>query len=55
MRIPKLLQAALTVVVVYGGARLIFDVVLGQPIPAMLTVYGGCLHLEFLQTERTEA
>ncbi len=40
MRIPKLLQAALTVVVVYGGARLIFDVVLGQPIPAsLMTMY----------------
>ena len=40
MKIPKLLQATLTVLVIYGGARLIFDVLLGQPIPtSVMTMY----------------
>lgn len=40
MRFPKLLQAVLTVLVIYGSARLIFDVLLGQPIPAsLMTMY----------------
>ncbi len=40
MNIPKLLQATLVVAVIYGGARLVFDVVLGQPIPAsLMTMY----------------
>ncbi len=40
MRIPKLLQATLVVAGIYLGARLIFDVILGQPIPAsLMTMY----------------
>ncbi len=40
VRVPKLLQAVLTILVIYGGARLIFDVLLGQPIPAsLMTMY----------------
>ncbi len=40
MKIPKLLQATLVVAVVYGGGRLVFDVMLGQPIPAsVMTMY----------------
>lgn len=40
MRLPKLLQAVLTILVVYGGAKLIFDALLGQPIPAsLMTMY----------------
>ena len=40
MKIPKLLQAVLVVAVVYGAAKLIFDVVLGLPIPtSVLTMY----------------
>ncbi len=38
--IPRLLQAILAVVVVYGGFRLVFDVLLDQPIPSsLLTMY----------------
>ncbi len=40
MKIPKLLQASLVVAGIYGGARLVFDVILGQPIPAsLMTMY----------------
>ncbi|MDP6389853.1 MAG: cytochrome c [Alphaproteobacteria bacterium] len=39
-RIPRLLQAVLTVAVIYGGFRLVFDAILGQPIPAsLMTMY----------------
>jgi mono/diheme cytochrome c family protein len=39
-RIPRLLQAVLTVAVVYGGFRLVFDVILAQLIPAsLMTMY----------------
>jgi len=37
-RVPRLLQAVLVVVGIYLGFRLIFDVLLGQPIPASLMV-----------------
>ena len=40
MKIPRLLQAVLAVLVVYAGFRLVFDVWLGQLIPAsLLTMY----------------
>ena len=40
MKIPRLLQAVLAVLVVYGAFRLVFDVWLGQLIPAsLLTMY----------------
>ena len=39
-RIPRLAQAVLTVGLVYVGFRLMFDVALGQPIPAsLMTMY----------------
>jgi mono/diheme cytochrome c family protein len=38
MRIPRLLQVLLTIGFVYGGLRLVFDVLLDQPIPASLMV-----------------
>lgn len=39
-RIPRLAQAVLTVVGIYAAFRLVFDVVLGQPVPAsLLTMY----------------
>jgi mono/diheme cytochrome c family protein len=37
-RVPRLLQAVLVVVGVYMAFRVIFDVILGQPIPASLMV-----------------
>jgi len=37
-RVPRLLQAVLVVVGVYAAFRVIFDVILGQPIPASLMV-----------------
>lgn len=37
-RVPRLLQAVLVVVGVYVAFRVIFDVILGQPIPASLMV-----------------
>jgi mono/diheme cytochrome c family protein len=37
-RVPRLLQAVLVVAGIYLGFRLIFDVLLGQPIPASLMV-----------------
>ncbi|MCZ7562860.1 MAG: c-type cytochrome [Burkholderiales bacterium] len=40
LRIPRLAQALLAIAVVYGGLKLVFDVALGQPIPAsLLTMY----------------
>lgn len=40
MRLPKILQAALVVLTIYGGFRILFDVVLGQPIPSsLMTMY----------------
>lgn len=40
MKIPKLLQAVLTVVGIYFGFILVFDVIIGQPIPkSLLTMY----------------
>lgn len=36
LRIPRLLQAVLTVVVVYGAFKLVFDLLLGQPVPSSL-------------------
>ncbi len=36
MRIPRLLQVLLTIGLVYGGLRVVFDVLLDQPIPASL-------------------
>jgi len=40
MRVPRLLQALLTVAVIYGALVLVFDWWLGQPIPAsLLTMY----------------
>ncbi|MBM3565992.1 MAG: cytochrome c [Alphaproteobacteria bacterium] len=40
LRIPRLLQAVLTVVVVYGAFRLVFDLLLGQPVPSsLMTMY----------------
>jgi mono/diheme cytochrome c family protein len=40
MRLPRLLQAILVVALVYGGARLLFEVVLGQLIPSsLMTMY----------------
>ncbi|MCP4696594.1 MAG: cytochrome c [Gammaproteobacteria bacterium] len=40
MKIPRLLLAVLTIVAVYAGFRLVFDVILGQLIPAsLLTMY----------------
>jgi len=40
MKIPRLLQAVLVLVGIYAGFRLVFDVVLGQVIPAsLLTMY----------------
>ncbi|MBI3916488.1 MAG: cytochrome c [Betaproteobacteria bacterium] len=39
-RIPRLAQAVLTIVGIYGAFRLVFDVLLGQPIPSsLLTMY----------------
>ncbi len=37
-RVPRLLQAVLVVVGIYAAFRVIFDVLLGQPIPASLMV-----------------
>jgi hypothetical protein len=37
-RVPRLLQAVLVVVGIYLAFRVIFDVILGQPIPASLMV-----------------
>lgn len=37
-RVPRLLQAVLVVVGVYAAFRVVFDVILGQPIPASLMV-----------------
>ena len=40
IRVPRLLQAALTVVGAYAGFVVVFDLILGQPIPAsLLTMY----------------
>ena len=40
MRIPRLLQAVLVVVLVYGGAEFLFTYVLRQPIPSsLMTMY----------------
>jgi hypothetical protein len=40
LRIPRLAQAVLTIVGIYGAFRLVFDVLLGQPIPSsLLTMY----------------
>lgn len=40
LRIPRLLQAVLTVVVVYGAFKLVFDLLLGQPVPSsLMTMY----------------
>lgn len=40
MRIPKLLQATLIVVLIYGGSRFVFGPILGQPIPSsLMTMY----------------
>jgi mono/diheme cytochrome c family protein len=38
MRVPRLLQAVLVVVGIYAALRIVFDVLLGQPIPASLMV-----------------
>lgn len=39
-RVPRLAQAVLTVAGIYGAFRLVFDVLLGQPIPSsLLTMY----------------
>ena len=38
MKIPRLLQAVLVVVLVYAGAELLFTVVLSQPIPESLMI-----------------
>jgi len=37
-RVPRLLQAVLVVVGIYAAFRVIFDLILGQPIPASLMV-----------------
>ncbi len=40
MKIPRLLQAALVVVLIYAGAELVFTVALSQPIPkSLMTMY----------------
>jgi len=40
MKFPRLLQAVLTVALIYGAFKLLFGVVLGQPIPSsVLTMY----------------
>lgn len=40
IRVPRLLQAILTVVGIYAGFRVVFDVILDHPIPAsLLTMY----------------
>jgi mono/diheme cytochrome c family protein len=40
LRVPRLLQAVLTVLAVYGGFKLVFDVALGQPVPfSLMTMY----------------
>ncbi len=40
MKIPRLLQAVLTVVGIYAGLKIVFGLVLGQPIPAsLMTMY----------------
>ncbi len=40
MRVPRLLQAVLTVAIVYGVFKLVFDYGLGQPIPeSLMTMY----------------
>ena len=40
MKVPRLLQAVLVVVLIYAGAELLFGVVLAQPIPeSLMTMY----------------
>ncbi|MFQ5546142.1 MAG: hypothetical protein ACE5FE_09200, partial [Acidiferrobacterales bacterium] len=40
MKIPRLLQAVLTVVGIYAALKIVFGVILGQPIPAsLMTMY----------------
>lgn len=40
MRIPRIFQAALIILLIYGGARILFDLILGQPIPSsLMTMY----------------
>ena len=36
MKVPKLLQAVLTVALIYAGFKIVFGVILGQPIPTSL-------------------
>ena len=40
MKIPKIFQAVLVVLLIYAGSRIVFDVILGQPIPSsLMTMY----------------
>ena len=36
MRVPRILQATLIILLIYGGARILFCLILGPPIPASL-------------------
>ncbi len=61
MRVPRLLQAALVLIGVYLGFIVVFDVILGQPIPAsllnmyMFFVFAGVFMVFTFSDESTAA